>query len=91
LVGDSRTPTRSAPHSQKLVDQIAVGAVQFDAVEPGIARVARRAPVILDNAGDLFGVECARGDKRFHAVQRHRLTGRRDRRWGDRKCAIGLQ
>ena len=98
-VGDSRTPTRSAPQSpmtasvdldekaravcraaavtvgapvgavaQKLIDQISVGAVQFDAVEARLEGVARAAPVILDDAGDLRRLERARRDEGLHAV-----------------------
>ena len=65
--------------AQELVDQITVGAVQFDTVKAGHSRIARGAPVILDNAGDFLGLKRARGDEWLHPVGRHRLTCRSNR------------
>ena len=39
--------------AQELVDQIAIGAVQLDAVEAGLAGVARGAFVVVEDAGDV--------------------------------------
>lgn len=38
---------------QKLLDEVAVSAVQFDPVEPGIQRELRRQCVLLDGVGDI--------------------------------------
>ena len=65
--------------AQELVDQITVGAVQFDTVKAGHSRIARGAPVILDNAGDFLGLKRARGDEWLHPVRRHHLTCRSNR------------
>src|SRR5690242_13939853 len=77
--------------AQKLVDQIAIGAVQFDAVEPGIPRIVRRLPVVLDNAGDFLRLERARRDEWFQPLSRHRLTRRSNCRWRHRQRAVRLQ
>src|SRR5262249_58231078 len=77
--------------AEKLIDQIAIGGVQFDAVELSIPRIARRLPVILDNAGDLPSLERARCDEWFQPLDRHRLTRRSNCRWGHRKRAVRLQ
>src|SRR6202034_4478177 len=39
--------------AQELIDQITVGAVQLDAVETRLPRIARAAAEIRDDAGDL--------------------------------------
>ncbi len=49
---------------QELVEQIAIGAVQFDAVEARRLGVGRRAAEVLHDPGDLLGLQRARGDER---------------------------
>ena len=78
---------------QELLDQIAIGAVNLDAVEAGLQRVISRLPVGVDHAGNLAGLERARG------LIRHRLAvgrpgfqiGDRHRRRRDRQHAAGLE
>src|SRR5262249_24122608 len=77
--------------AEKLIDQIAIGAVQFDAVEPGLSRVVRRSTIIFDNAGDFLRLERARRNEWFHPLARHRVTGGRNCRWRHRKRTIRLQ
>ena len=47
--------------AEELVDQVAVGRVHLDAVETGLDRVAGGGDELLDDAGDLVGLERARG------------------------------
>jgi hypothetical protein len=72
---------------QELLDQIAVGAVDFDAIEPGLQRVLRPLPVGVDDAGDVAGFERARrlvehdlpvSGRRLECI-RNRHCRRRDR------------
>ncbi|MCY1506190.1 hypothetical protein D9M68_404290 [compost metagenome] len=44
----------------ELVDQVAVGAMQFDPVETGVQRIARGLGVVADDAVDLLHAQCAR-------------------------------
>jgi hypothetical protein len=53
---------------QKLLDQVAVGSVNLDAVEAGSKRILRRLPIGVDNAGNLRRLERAR------RLVRHRLA-----------------
>ena len=46
--------------AQELIDEIAVGAVDLDAVEAGLDRVARRSGIVADNPLDFVVVESAR-------------------------------
>ena len=45
---------------QELLDQIAVGAMDFDAVETRLQRIDRTLPVGVDQAGDFAGLQRAR-------------------------------
>src|SRR5690606_34021605 len=45
---------------KELFEQVAVGAMDLDAVEPGLAGVPRGLVVALDNPGDLVGAKRAR-------------------------------
>ena len=47
--------------AQELVQQVAVGAVQLDAVETGGLRILGALAELLDDAADLAGLERARG------------------------------
>ncbi len=86
LVG---TPVRAG--LQELFDQIAVGGVDFDAVETGLLRVGRSLAVDFDQQGHQVGINCLR---RFegHALERRRESIPRsgDRRGRDRRGATGL-
>ncbi len=78
---------------QELLDQIAVGAVNLDAVETGGKRVLRRLPIGVDNQRDFRRLEGAR------CFIGHRLAVRRPgfqvsdrhRRWRDRQHAARLE
>ena len=77
--------------AQKLIEQITVGGVHFDAVEARRLGVRGALPVLRDDAGNLRGLQRARRDVGLHAFERPRLTGRRDRGRRHRQCAAGLQ
>ena len=62
--------------AQELIDQIAVGAMHLDAVEPGGQRVARALRILRDDAGDLGGFERAGRRDRLEAVRREGLPVR---------------
>jgi hypothetical protein len=51
------------PVEQELLEQIAVGGVELDAVESGLLRELGAAPELLDNGGNLGGFEGARKDQ----------------------------
>jgi hypothetical protein len=78
---------------QELLDQIAVGAMDLDAVEAGLERVGGTFPKTLDHAGDLMGLERPRRFiRRGLAFRRHRhqvRNGHRRRR--HRQHAAGLE
>ena len=68
---------------KELMDDIAVGAVNLDAVGAGIDSQPRGPPEILHRGGDFLGRQRARlGDGLHAARSEHLLTGR-DGRWGD--------
>ena len=79
------------PVLEELVDQIAIGAMQFDAVEAGPFRILGRAFVVRDDVGDFRDVERARrrgvGEAAFHEG----LRPRRDRRGRHRSLSARLQ
>ncbi len=80
----------------ELVEQVAVGAVDLDAVKAGcLDRVARRCRKGMHDAGDFADVERARlggFDKSRHAaVDQHGLGLGGDSRRRDRLAAVGLQ
>ncbi len=79
---------------QELLEQIAVGAMDFDAIESGSQRVAGGLPKAFDHTGDLTSLERARRLIRHNlSVRRHCLQRRRNRhrRWRDRQHAAGLE
>ena len=80
---------------QKLVQQVAVGAVDFHAVKTAGNGVARRMAEVQHDAGQLGGVERAR-HRRFHArghalADQHRLGVRADGRRRHRRGVVRLQ
>ena len=58
---------------QELIDQIAVGAVHLDAVEPGGQRIARALRILRDDRGYLASFERARRRDRLEAFCREGL------------------
>ncbi len=73
---------------QELFEQIAVGAVDLDAVEAGLHRIARALPERFDHIGDFFRLQCTRrlvtlrlsgGGRRQHAGSSDRHCRRRNR------------
>src|SRR3981189_1614273 len=70
---------------QKLLDQIAVGAMDLDAIESGVERVARSLPEAVDHTSDFTGLERTRRlIGRGLSISRHRLQRRRNRYRGRR-------
>src|ERR1700704_2991557 len=70
---------------QKLLDQIAVGAMDLDAIESGVERVARSLPEAVDHTSDFTGLERTRRlIGRGLSISRHRLQRRRNRHRGRR-------
>ncbi|MNY04289.1 hypothetical protein D3C86_1369560 [compost metagenome] len=53
---------------EELVEQVAVGAVDLNAVEAGGLGIRRALAVGLDDAGDLFRCQCARGLEGLHGA-----------------------
>jgi hypothetical protein len=83
-----------AARLQELLDQITVGAVDFDAVETGRERVARGLLVGFDNRGDFIGLERARRFIRHNLAVGGRgleIIGDRNSRGRDRQRAAGLE
>ena len=65
----------------------------FDAVEAGAPGILGAVAVLLDNAGDLAGVECARLEYIHHAgvgVDKRLGALGPDRRGGDRQGTVRL-
>ena len=79
------------PVSQKLIDQVAVGGMHLDPVEPGGERITRALRILLDDRGHLFRCERARRRDRLEALLRERLRIRLDGRGGDRQRAGWLE
>ena len=77
--------------AQKLVEQITVGGVHFNAVKARRFRVGRGLAVLRDDLRDLRCLQSARRHVWLHAVERPGLAGRRNRRWRHRQRAAGLQ
>ena len=77
--------------AQELIDQIAVGAMHLDAIEPCVHRVPRRMRILGDNGGDLGELECARFRNRLEALCRERLSLGLERRRSDRQRASRLE
>src|SRR5215831_10163302 len=77
---------------QKLIGKIAVGAVNFDSVEPCQKGILRALAIVLDNAGDLSRFECARNLVwyLFPICGEHGPSSRHSR-WRDRQYAAGLK
>src|ERR1700737_5042277 len=70
---------------EKLLDQVAVGAMDLDAIESGVERVARSLPEAVYHAGDFTGLERTRRlIGRGLSISRHRLQRRRNRHRGRR-------
>ena len=76
---------------QKLIDEVAIGAVQFDAVEAGRLGVRGAAAKVFDNARDLAGLKRAWHDEGLHALRGNNLPGRLQGRWRHRRRAARLQ
>src|SRR5689334_14211216 len=75
---------------KELIEQVAVGGVDLDAVGAGALRVVRAARVLADHERQLLGLEAARAHERrqlaFAAlVLDEGLAGRGDRRRRDRQ------
>ena len=63
---------------QKLVLQVAIGAVQFDPVKPRLARVSRRLGEVCDDAADLVDPQFP-GNRQFDPAGRQKeVASRRD-------------
>ena len=82
-------PVRRIP--QELVEQIAVGAMQLDPVEPRGLGVDRRAAEIGDDAGDLVELQGPGRDEGLKASRGHGAAGRLHRRGAHRQGAVRLQ
>ena len=72
---------------EELLQQVAVGRVQLDAVEPRVDGAAGGVDELRDDAGQLVGLEGARLDEVLHAVGREDLAGGPDRGRPDRRQA----
>jgi len=90
-----RSVRKFAARLQELLEQIAVGAMDFDAVEPGLQGIAGGLSKRLDDSLDFAGLERARrfighylavGGHRHHSVAHDR-----HRRWRDRQRATRLE
>ena len=64
--------------AEELVGEVAVGAVQLDAVEPGSHRVATGVPVVLDDPRDFGEGQSVGRDARLHAAGGARFAARVD-------------
>jgi hypothetical protein len=73
---------------QELVEQIAVRAVHFDAVEARAFGVFRALPVSRDDAGDFVEIERTRRDVGALRTHEAHVAGRRDRARRDRQFAV---
>ena len=76
--------------AQELVQQVAVGGVQLDAVGAGGDRAAGGVDVLVADGGELVGLQRARRHVVLHAVGREDLAVVLDRRRGDRLLAVGV-
>ncbi len=77
---------------EELVQQVAVRAVDLDAVEAGlIHREPGRDGELPDDGLDLLGLQSARLHEVLQAVGREHLAGRADGGRRDRRAAVGLQ
>ena len=82
--------------TDELVEQIAVGAVDLDAIEAGVERMAGAALVLAHDVGQLLDLQRARRFERHQhplaeLVLDEGLALRPDRRRRDRRHAVGLQ
>ncbi len=81
---------------QKLVDQITIGRMDLDAVEPALVDCRQRsAPKVVDDAGNLVTAQCTRhrrlDEGRNAVLDQHGLGLRCDRRRRYRRAAARLQ
>ena len=72
---------------QELVEEIAVGAVDFDAVEPCALGVLGAAAIFGNDAGNFAEIERARHDVVAHRAHQADVAFRRDGAGRDRQCA----
>ena len=77
--------------AQELVDQVAVGAVDLDAVEAGRLGAPGAVGELGDDARDLRGLERARDDEGLRSGRGEDLALGGDRRGRDRQRAVRLQ
>src|SRR6202012_4094374 len=75
----------------ELIEQIAVGAVDLDAIKTGGNRIRRAALETFDDAGNLFQPQRARLRDIGKTVVHIRLALGADRRWRYRRGAVFLQ
>src|ERR1700730_13078665 len=79
---------------QELLDQIAVGAVNLNAVKSGLQRVASSLPIGIDHAGNLAGLERARRLIGYDLPVSGcglEVSRNRHRRWRHRQHPAGLE
>ena len=84
-------PALVGPVLQELIRQIAVGAVNLDAVEASPQRPLGADAKLLDDSRDLMEFECARHRERGFAVLSVGVALGRNRRRRDRRFAVRLQ
>ena len=77
--------------TQKLIDEVPVGAVQLDPVEPGLPRPRRGTSEVADDSRDIRQVECAGRPVRDRPIGGVHDAGRRDRQWRNGETAVGLK
>ena len=74
---------------EELVHQVAIGAVHFHAVEPGVYGIAGGLGEVVHGGGDLGAAQFARREQRVHAMRGEHRSVRGDRARSDRHQPVG--
>ena len=77
--------------AQKLLDQIAIGGINLDAVEAGRKRASRRLAILRDDIGHFVSLQWTGCDARLKACFGEGLDVGTNRRRCDRQRAVRLQ